>query len=227
MTRVLIIDGSIHPGIYRPTAGWRQWLGEVPSDSVHLPTGEALPELDGYTHLIVTGSEASIVNDDPWFDVEARVVRSAVDRGLRVMGSCFGHQMLARALCGRAYVARAATPEMGWLRVQVTASDALLGEAGQDIWMFASHFDEVRDPPAPWKVLARTEGCAVHAMRLSDRPVWGIQAHPEITPREGRTLLEGFLPLYPGNAALIAAALAGEVRDDGAITSIVKAFLKD
>lgn len=225
MTRVLIVDGSIHPEIYRPTEGWRQWLGEVPADSVHLPTGEAVPSLDGYSHLIVTGSEASIVDDDPWFDVEARVVRCAVDRGLRVLGSCFGHQMLARALSGRAHVARAAVPEMGWIRVEVTATDELLGGAGRDVWMFASHFDEVRDPPSPWKVLARSACCGVHAMRLADRPVWGIQAHPEITPSEGRKLLEGFLPLYPRNAPLIREALAGDVRDDGSIEAIVQTFL--
>ena len=77
MKRVLILDGSIHRSIYQPTAGWRRWLGEMESDSVHLPSGEPVPLLSGYTHLIVTGSEASIVDDDAWFEVEAAVVRDA------------------------------------------------------------------------------------------------------------------------------------------------------
>lgn len=225
MKRVLILDGSIHRSIYQPTAGWRRWLGEIALDSVHLPSGEPVPSLSGYTHLIVTGSETSIIDDDPWFEVEAAAVRDATSRGLRVLGSCFGHQMLARALCGKQHVRRAAEPELGWVRVEVTHDDRLIGAAGDGVWMFASHFDEVVDPPAPWRVLAHSASCAVHVMRLADRPIWGLQGHPEIAPGEGRRLLEGFVRLYPDKAERLRAALGGPVRDDGAIGRVVREFV--
>ena len=64
MARVLILDGSLNREIYSPTRGWRQYLGDVPSDSVHVSRGETPPPLDPYTHLIVTGSEASIVGPE-------------------------------------------------------------------------------------------------------------------------------------------------------------------
>jgi GMP synthase-like glutamine amidotransferase len=225
MARVLILDGSLYPEMYRPTDGWRQWLGAVSFDSVHLPTGDRVPDLAAYTHLIVTGSEASIVRPDPWFEVEADAVRQAARRGLRILGSCFGHQMLARTLSGPACVARSETPEMGWVQVSWLAHDELLDGLGERCWMFTSHFDEVRNLPEPWKVLACSDGCRIAAMRYGEAPIWGIQPHPEITPAEGKLLLEGFAKRAPDKAALVRSALSQESRDDGAITPIVAKFL--
>lgn len=225
MARVLILDGSLYPEMYRPAEGWRQWLGNTPADAVHLPTGAQVPDLAAYSHLIVTGSEASVVCPQPWFEREADAIRGAVDLGLRILGSCFGHQMLARTLSGPQCVSRSDSPEMGWVQVQWLARDDLLEGLGDRSWMFTSHFDEVRDMPAPWKPLACSAGCRIAAMRFGDRPVWGIQPHPEITPAEGKVLLEGFARRAPDKAQLVRSALAQPPRDDGAIASIVARFL--
>jgi len=226
MTRVLILDGSIHHDVYRPDEGWRQWLGAVPADAVHLPSGGRVPELDLYTHVIVTGSECSIVSPEPWYDAEAKAVRRAAERGLPILASCFGHQMLALALSGPRHVGRCAVPEMGWIEVRWLGSDPLFDGLPNPSWMFASHFDEVPAPPAPWTILAASAGCPVQAMRHGKQPIWGIQAHPEITPSEARTLMQGFLRLAPEHAALVGAALATAPRDDGVIAEIVRRFLR-
>ena len=63
--------------------------------------------------------------------------------------------------------------------------------------------------PEPWRVLARSDRCAVHVMRYGDEPVWGIQAHPEVTPEQGRVLLEGFIVKAPEKAHIVRAALGG------------------
>ncbi|MDD5306154.1 MAG: type 1 glutamine amidotransferase [Deltaproteobacteria bacterium] len=226
MTRVLILDGSIDADIYCPTQGWRNLLGDVPSDSVHLPSGGRVPELKPYTHLIVTGSEASITQWEPWYDVEADVIRRAVKMGKAVFGSCFGHQMLAAALSGRQYTDASATPEHRWIEVELFASDHLFEGLPHVVRMFAAHFDEVRDPPPPWRVLARSKDCAVHAMRYGHSPVWGIQAHPEITPKEARALMEGFVARHPDKARFLARGLAMEPMDDNAAPLIVRRFLE-
>jgi hypothetical protein len=62
-------------------------------------------------------------------------------------------------------------------------------------------------------------------MRFGDRPIWGIQAHPEITPTEGSALLEGFLRRFPAHAPLIEPALRQEPRDDMITGEIVRRFL--
>jgi GMP synthase-like glutamine amidotransferase len=225
-TRILIVDGSVFPDIYRPTEHWRALAGEVPCDSVHLPSGEAPPDLGAYTHIIITGSERSVVDWEPWYAVEADIIERAVRARKPVLASCFGHQMLARTLSGDRHVRRSETPEFGWASVDLVADDPLFAGLPSPFHVFVSHFDEVCDPPAPWLVLARNGDCAVHAMRYGELPVWGIQAHPEITPAEGRALLEGFLVKVPEKAHIVGPALSREPRDDGLGRVLVERFLR-
>jgi GMP synthase-like glutamine amidotransferase len=222
---VLILDGSIHRDAYSPTAGWRRYLGAIPSRSAHLPSGEAVPELAPFTHLILTGSEASIVEHQPWYDRELEAVRAAIARGMPVLASCFGHQLLALALSGPQHVARAQCPELGWIEVEVTADDPLLAGIPRPFRCFTSHFDEVRDPPAPWRVLARSPHCAVQIMRYGAAPVWGVQPHPEILPEEGVPLLRKIIEKMPEQAHRARAALEQEVRDDFLAGTLVENFL--
>lgn len=223
--RILIPDGSLDRQRYRPADHWRRFLGDVPSESVHLPTGEELPSLQPFTHLIVTGSEASAVDREPWFDTEIRAIREAADRGLRILGSCFGHQMLVRALSGSEYVRHAAGPEIGWLPIEILRDDPILAGFPNPWYAFHLHFDEVTEPPPPWRVLAKTEACGVHAIRFGDRPIWGIQSHPEIGPEEGRAILERMAGLTDAGGVVLERARAQRPRDDGLVQRIVDRFL--
>jgi GMP synthase-like glutamine amidotransferase len=223
--RLLILDGSIHTDIYHPAEEWIDLAGDVPADSVHLPSGEPVPDLERYSHVIVSGSEASVVEHQPWFDVEVEAVRRAFDLGRPLLGSCFGHQILAVALSGAEYARSTPTPEIGWIDVDVFAPDELFDGLPNPWRAFAFHSDEVRDPPPPWRVMARTGDCEVHVMRHGDRPIWGIQAHPEIHPAHARELMEGYVRYAPDKAGAIAAALASEPRDDMVAREIVRRFL--
>jgi GMP synthase-like glutamine amidotransferase len=223
MPRIAIIDNSIDPEVYRPVAHWTRWLGEggiaFEARSGRLPRLE-----DGFSHLILTGSEASILERAPWAEEEVVLVREALDRGLAILGSCYGHQLLALAIGGPGCVRRCREPEIGWLPIEIVADDPLMGPPGAAL-VFNLHFDEVADPEGRLTALARTPVCPIHAFRYGNRPVWGVQSHPEIDPEDGRALLAAELERgYPGGDRL-ALALRSAPRDDGLIRPIVAAFL--
>ncbi len=223
--RVLFLDGAVDPGFYRPVDHWVRHLEGTPFDAVRLSRGETIPRLDAYTHLIVTGSEASIVTPPAWIERAAATVREAVERRVALLGSCFGHQLLVYALSGRESIRRAESPEVGWVAVSMGRTDPLF-EWMPDPWFtFTSHFDEVIDPPEPWKVLASTSGCAVAVIRYGDRAVWGVQPHPEITLDDALLLIRGNLIRAPERAALLASHLALPYRDDDVIGGLVRRFL--
>ncbi|MGB2983860.1 MAG: type 1 glutamine amidotransferase [Candidatus Bipolaricaulia bacterium] len=224
--RVLILDGAIDRDFYRPVEHWARHFDDVEYDAVHLPSGEAVPPLDGYTHVIVTGSEASIVERSPWFDVMAQAVRDAAARDLSILGSCFGHQMLVTALSGPEYVRRATVPEVGWIRIEMISEDPLFADAPKAWHALGLHFDEAVDPPPPWRVLATSEACVVEVIRYGDRPIWRIQPHPEIEPQEAKSLLRGAASGMPDQAEVLLAALRQPIRDDETTPEIVKRFLE-
>ena len=224
--RLLIVDSVLDRSVYRPVEQWAMYLDGVLFDAIHLPSGESLPSLDSYTHILLTGSEASFAQPQPWFDVEANVARDAVDRGLAVLGSCFGHQMLAWALSGPETVRQALTPELGWVAVDILVPDVLIANLPHPWHTFASHMDEVVAPPPPWRVLASNAACAVQAMRYGDLRVWGIQPHPETSPVQAMGQMKAGLEKHPEHAQQIRQAMESPVCDDGATAALIAAFLR-
>lgn len=221
--KVAIIDNSIDPEVYGPVEHWRAFL-EAPWESFRALEGR-LPDLAaGFSHIILTGSEASIVERESWVEDEVRWVRAALRQGFPILGSCYEHHLLALALRGPERVRRSPRPEIGWIPLRIEQKSAILGEPGE-AYAFSSHFDEVTGLDREFRILASTPGCAVQAFELRHRPVWGIQFHPEIDIPAAREFLANILLRGPANAALFEEALRLEPCDSGLIRKIVGCFL--
>lgn len=221
---LLVIDNSLDHDLYRPVDHWTGMVGFRP-DSVHAPGGDGLPDADSYSHVIVTGCEGSILDLPTWAEDEAKWVGEAIESGTAVLGSCWGHQLIAVSHAGLASVRRAAEPEFGWIDVPIADDGELFPAAS--FQTFTAHFDEVVvDCHPDMRILATTPGCAVQAARWGDRPVWGIQAHPEIDPNTGTEFLNRAFDAWPETAEVLRAALDGPVRDSGAGKQIVRRFLE-
>jgi len=184
--QTLLLDNSLDHRLLDEGTLTKRFLAEPPR--ICRAPSEPLPPLDSFTHLILTGSEASIVDHDDWILRQMDFVRAAVDAGKPVLGICFGHQLLARALFGDNCVRHAAAPEFGWHPVRLTTTDPLFAGLPPTIDAYCSHFDEVCRLPPQAEVLATGDICAVQAMRLRDKPVWGLQFHPEIGAYAGLLL---------------------------------------
>ena len=110
-----------------------------------------------------------------------------------MLGVCFGHQILASALCGRDQVYRRDTCEVGfkWLDVtRAAVDDDIASELHPKFEMFVWHNDEVRGDHPDMTILATTDDCDNHVFRYRDQPIWGIQGHPEVTLDESRIWFE-------------------------------------
>lgn len=200
LPRVLIINNAVHRHLFKPAWHWRAHLKGIETHVVNIPSGELVPALESFSHIILTGSEASILEPKPWYDVESSLIREAVELGIPILGSCFGHQMLVYALSGPQYLRQSDPPEVGWANIEITGTD-VLSDGLESPWpTFVYHFDEAIDPPSPWIKLGKTRHCDTHMLRFGSHKVWGIQAHPEISSRKARffiraTLLMGRKPM--------------------------------
>lgn len=125
--------------------------------------------------VILSGSFA------PWTQYEA----GALDRlgkrvsrfGGPVLGICAGMQ-LQTMFAGGAIGPREC-PAVGFAPVEVLDDGDLLGGVGPTAVTYEHHSWDVVALPEDFVVLARSEDCAVEAVRARDRPWWGTQFHPE------------------------------------------------
>jgi GMP synthase (glutamine-hydrolysing) len=109
-----------------------------------------------------------------------------------ILGICYGMQLLCQALGG--VVEPVPTREFGRTPCQFLTSDPLLeGLPSQSIvWM--SHGDQVVRVSEDFVSLASTPQCPIAAVRHRQRPIYGLQFHPEVAHTEhGRQILRNFL----------------------------------
>lgn len=221
--KVAILDNSVNPLVYKPVEHWAPHL-DVPWEAFVAREGK-LPSLGaGFSHVIVTGSEATILERESWADREAEFVKDAHERGLALLGSCWGHQLLAFALDGPQAVGRCRRPEIGWIEIERRSDSGLLGPRG-GAFSFSLHFDEVVNAPGRFEVLASTPTCPVQAMALPGGRAWGLQIHPEIDVEAARALLAGLIGADPSLDPLYRKALEAAPRDSGLVGGIVRYFL--
>ncbi len=187
--RILFVDNETHHDLYKPLEHW-QPLFFHPYEVCRAPY-ERLPGLDSFSHIILSGSLSSTLEEADWMLAEEEMIRTAVRDGKALLGNCFGHQLIARALFGRGAVQKREKVEIGWPAMEVLQDDLLLGNAGDIVHGFILHFDEVRTISAEKaKIILSSDECANLAFKLINKPVWGIQPHFEIGIVQGFAVMD-------------------------------------
>ncbi len=137
--------------------------------------------------LILSGGPSSVYAEGaPLPDPEL------FDLGIPVLGICYGMQVICRSL--GAQVNSAETREFGRAPCRVVDPGGLFSGLPDELVVWMSHGDQVDDPDGMFVSLAATETCPLAAVRLSDRPIYGLQFHPEVTHTNfGGQLLKNFV----------------------------------
>ncbi|HYP05489.1 MAG TPA: glutamine-hydrolyzing GMP synthase [Bryobacteraceae bacterium] len=152
-----------------------------------LPSETPAEKLRGRRGLIISGGPASV------YEAGSPTVDPGIfAAGPAVLGICYGQQVMAQLLGGK--VRKGLKGEYGQAMFELDHESLLFRGAGgrQQIWM--SHRDTVEQPPTGFRVLGRTETCAVAAVADDARNLYGVQFHPEVVhTQHGRRILTNFL----------------------------------
>lgn len=169
--------------------------------------GEFPEDLGVYDGIFLSGSPHGAYETIDWIEREHDLIRDAATRDIPMLGICFGHQILASALCGRDQVFRRTSCEVAykWLSTTPAAGrDELAAELGAEVYMFVWHNDEVRAGHPDMEILATSDLCPNHIWRHARYRAWGIQGHPEVTRAEAVTWFEQSRARLEGDGAVIA-----------------------
>lgn len=145
-------------------------------------------ESQEFSHLILSGSEASALEDQPWERPLSSLIESWAPTGKPALGICYGHQFLTKVLLGRRHLRRAKEPELGFRRIKI--QNHSLFEGINCPVFFCFHQDEVFDLPADVEVLAMTDPFSVQAIQIRSNPIFGVQFHPEFYGCQAEEILE-------------------------------------
>lgn len=133
---------------------------------------------------LITGSRHGVYEDHPWIAPLEAFIREIVAARRPLVGVCFGHQIIARALGGRVEKAPG-----GWIvgRQEYRRPD------GSTVPFHAWHQDQVLEPPPGAEVILTHPACPYAGLAIGET-VRTIQAHPEFEADYLRGLLEHRAP---------------------------------
>jgi GMP synthase (glutamine-hydrolysing) len=156
------------------------------------PSETPAADLAGARGLIVSGGPNSV------YDPTSPTVDPAIFHGgARVLGICYGQQLMAHLLGGTVQLGNKG--EYGLATFDLFSNgngspsalfDGISGS--QQIWM--SHRDLVSAAPPGFSVLGSTATCAIAAIEAPARGLYAVQFHPEVAHTvRGREILSNFL----------------------------------
>ena len=160
------------------------WTGEVGVFSAR--RGQYPARWTDWDAVLLTGSRADAFGDAPWVQTLRTQIGQRLAAGQRVLGVCFGHQLIAH--CLGAPVARA---PQGWGQGRMVydwhgPEDAV---PGGTLALYASHQDQVLALPPGATLLASNAHCPVAAYALGQQ-VLCVQPHPEFDAAYAAFLLD-------------------------------------
>ncbi len=144
--------------------------------------GAPLPaRAGGADAVIATGSPRSVTERAPWMTRAGEWLREQAERGVPVLGVCFGHQLLAEVY-GGAVARNPLGREIGTIRCTLTPAgraDPLFHGVPPAFEAQATHEDDVRALPPGAELLATNGWSPVQAFRIGWN-VRAVQFHPEM-----------------------------------------------
>ncbi len=165
--------------------------------SLNLPRMSEMPDvslLQHYDAFFIGGAgEYSVTKDYEWMPFALDLIRHAHDINLPTFGSCWGHQLIARALGGKV-IHDPELAELGCHNINLTEAgkhDELFSTFPDSFLANMGHHDRVSVLPVDGIELADNHSQPNEAFRIRNKPMYGTQFHSELDRRrEGERLIK-------------------------------------
>ena len=170
-------------------------------------------DADGW---LITGSKHGAYEDHDWIPPLEQLIRDIMSVERPLIGVCFGHQIIAKALGGEVRKF-----DGGWI---IGQQDYDFGD--HSLRMNAWHQDQVITAPEGAKVLASSPGCA-NAALLYPGKAYTVQPHPEY----GDDFIQGLIDtrgrgVVPDGLMQTATAKMGQPLDNARMAETFATFFR-
>jgi len=166
-------------------------LGAVPQ--VIPPSHLAAIVSDLPAAIILSGNPALIRDTGTEFLAEFEVLRTLT---LPILGICFGHQVLGMLYDATVTIGK---EDRDLRRMEILQIDPLFTGLSSDDEFQEDHTEEIT-LPGDFIHVATSSHCFNEAMMHRERPVYGVQFHPESSGSAGKALIANFLSVAEQSA---------------------------
>jgi GMP synthase (glutamine-hydrolysing) len=191
MRNIAIIEaGRTFPGLAIRLGDFSDWMAsglKLERDRLQVIPAffdPSLPAPETLRGVVISGAHAMVTDFEPWMKHLATWLEELVAVSVPVLGICFGHQILARALGGVVdYHPRGR--EVGTVEVRMNAGvcvDPLFAGMPDIFTAQVFHAQSVIQLPPGATVLAGNDFEPHQAIAYAER-AWGVQFHPEFDAR--------------------------------------------
>lgn len=140
-----------------------------------------------YKGIIFTGGPNSVYDEE-----SPHYTADILELGIPILGICYGCQLIAFMENGE--VATAPVSEYGKIELTAESGSLLFKGVNQKSTVWMSHTDYISKAPEGYCVTGTTADCPCAAMENSEKKIYAVQFHPEVTHCEfGQQILHNFL----------------------------------
>ena len=191
MVKVLVVNN--YPGRER-FEKLERCVRENGAEVMAMDWGRVSPtSFHSFDGVVLSGSPAMMSDDrtKERYEPEALAV---LDSRVPVLGVCFGHQLMARAF--GAEVVKDRRHVLGMVKTTVLKEDSIFDGLPRSVVLLESRHEVVKSLPRGFRLLARSVASRIAAMKHDERPLYGVQFHPERFTKEhsgGSTIVGNFV----------------------------------
>lgn len=156
--------------------------------------------LEGIDAVFIGGAGAySVADDHPWMPALIELLQHIYRHNIPLFGSCWGHQLIARAYGGRVIHDPEHT-EVGCFDVTLTPEgkcDPLFCHLPERFPTLMGHQDRVAELPPQAIELAYSDTLPYQVIRMQGKPIYGTQFHSELNAACERERILTYRQHYP------------------------------
>ena len=194
-------------------------------DMIPVSDGAPLPDPSSLEGIVITGSAAGVYDDLPWLGPLRAFIRDAYGKQTKMLGVCFGHQIMADALGGDVRKS-----EKGWglgrHTYTVKSRPDFMRSGPMALAIACSHQDQVITPPSDAEVILSSDFTPNAGLAYRNGAALSVQPHPAFADDYTIALAELRRGKAPDHLVDRALASVATPSNSGDVASYIGQFFK-